>query len=130
MIKRSIQSLASTWLAGLLVLLPLALTAAVLALGLRPDQPVRRTRQLCRRDLRGVGVPVLQQPGLAYVFGTLVLIVAIYLLGLIVQSGLTGPLKRLTDRTSGVSRSSERCTTSPIGSSGCWIRSRKPTSAP
>ena len=31
MIKRSIQSLASTWLAGLLVLLPLALTAAMLA---------------------------------------------------------------------------------------------------
>ena len=99
MIKRSIQSIASTWLAGLLVLLPLALTAAVLAWVFGLINRFVGPGSFAGGIFAALGYPFSSNPGLAYVFGTLVLIVAIYLLGLIVQSGLTGPLKRLTDRT-------------------------------
>jgi uncharacterized membrane protein len=99
MIKRSFQSIAATWLAGLLVLLPLALTAAVLAWVFGLINRFVGPGSFAGRIFAALGYPFSSNPGLAYVFGTLVLIVAIYLLGLIVQSGLTGPLKRLTDRT-------------------------------
>ena len=99
MIKRSIQSIASTWLAGLLVLLPLALTAAVLAWVFGLINRFVGPGSFAGGIFAALGYPFSSNPGLAYVFGTLVLIVAIYLLGLIVQSGLTGPLMRLTDRT-------------------------------
>src|SRR5262249_61419573 len=46
-----------------------------------------------------LGYPFSRHPGLAYLFGTLVLVGATYLLGVLVRSGLQGPLRRLTDRT-------------------------------
>src|SRR5262249_61581247 len=46
-----------------------------------------------------LGYPFSRHSGLAYVFGTLVLAGAIYLLGVLARSGLQGPLRRLTDRT-------------------------------
>ena len=86
MIKRSIQSIASTWLAGLLVLLPLALTAAVLAWVFGLINRFVGPGSFAGGIFAALGYPFSSNPGLAYVFGTLVLIVAIYLLGLIVQS--------------------------------------------
>ena len=50
------------------------------------------------RFFAALGYPFSSHPGLAYLFGTLVLLAAIYLLGLVVQSGLTRPLRRLIDR--------------------------------
>ena len=46
-----------------------------------------------------MGHPFASHPRLAYLFGTLVLVGVIYLLGVLVRSGLQGPLRRLTDRT-------------------------------
>jgi uncharacterized membrane protein len=99
MIRRSFRSVVGTWLAGLVVLLPVALTAAVLlwAFNLvnRFIGPGSFVGQLFAR----IGYPFSSNDNLAYVIGTLVLVAAIYLLGLVAQLGLKGPLKRLADVT-------------------------------
>lgn len=99
MIKRSAQSIAATWLAGLLMLLPLALTVAVLGWVFSLVYGLVGPGSFVGRIFAALGYPFSSNPGLAYLFGTLVLITAVYLLGLIVQSGLTRPLRRLVDRT-------------------------------
>ena len=99
MIKRSAQSVVATWLAGLLVLLPLALTVAVLAWAFSIVYQFVGPGSFAGRFFAALGYPFSSHPGLAYLFGTLVLLAAIYLLGLVVQSGLTRPLRRLIDRT-------------------------------
>jgi uncharacterized membrane protein len=90
MLKRGLESLAATWLAGLLVLLPLALTLAVLAwvfsLVNRLVGPGSTVGQL----FAALGYPFSGHAGVAYLFGTLVLVGAIYLLGVLVRSGLQG----------------------------------------
>jgi uncharacterized membrane protein len=98
MIKRSVRSIVATWLAGLLMLLPLALTAAVLAWAFSLVYQLIGPGSFAGRFFAALGYPFSSHPGLAYLFGTLVLIAAIYLLGLIVQSGLTRPLRGLFDR--------------------------------
>ena len=99
MIRSSVRAIASTWLAGLVVLLPLALTAGVLywAFGLinRFIGPGSFVGGL----FAAIGYPFSSNPGLAYIFGTLVLIAAIYLLGLVAQLGLKGPLQTLANAT-------------------------------
>lgn len=99
MIKRSVRSIATTWLAGLLVLLPLALTLAVLAWLLSVVYRIVGPGSLVGRLFAVLGDPFSNHPGLAYLSGTLVLVGAIYLLGLLVQLGLKEPLKALADRT-------------------------------
>jgi uncharacterized membrane protein len=99
MIKRSVQSVVGTWIAGLLMLLPLALTLLALAWAFSLVNRFVGPGSFIGRLFAAVGYPFSSNPVLAYAFGTLVLIVAIYVLGLIVRSGLRGPLKRLTDRT-------------------------------
>ena len=103
MIRRSLESVAGsvagTWLAGLLVLLPLALTAAVLAWTVSLVNGLLGPSSFVGSLFAALGYPFSANPGLAYVFGTLVVIVVIYLLGVLVRSGLQGPLRRLTDRT-------------------------------
>jgi uncharacterized membrane protein len=96
MIKRSLESVASTWLAGLLVLLPLALTAAVLVWAFSLVNRFVGPGSFVGGLFAALGYPFSSHPGLAYVSGTLVLIVGIYLLGLVVQAGLKHPLKKLT----------------------------------
>jgi hypothetical protein len=90
MLKRGLESLAATWLAGLLVLLPLALTLAVLAwvfsLVNRLVGPGSTVGQL----FAALGYPFSSHARLAYLFGALVLVVVIYLLGVVVRSGLRG----------------------------------------
>jgi uncharacterized membrane protein len=99
MIKRGFESIAATWLAGLLVLLPLALTLAVLAWALSLVNRLVGPGSLVGSVFAALGYPFSRNPVLAYVFGTLVLVAAIYLLGLAAQAGLKGPLQRLADRT-------------------------------
>ena len=99
MIKRSLESITATWLAGLLVLLPLALTLAVLAWAFSLVNGLLGPGSVVGSFFAALGYPFSRNPGLAYVFGSLVLVVAIYLLGVLVRSGLQGPLRRLTDRT-------------------------------
>jgi uncharacterized membrane protein len=99
MIKRSYESIVSTWLAGLLALLPLALTATVLVWAFTLLNRFVGPGSLVGRLFAAIGDPFSDHPGLAYLFGTLVLIAAIYALGLVVQLGLKGPLQRLGDVT-------------------------------
>ena len=99
MIKRSYESIVSTWLAGLLVLLPLALTATVLVWAFTVLNRFVGPGSLVGRLFAAIGDPFSDHPGLAYLFGTLVLIAAIYVLGLVAQLGLKGPLKTLANAT-------------------------------
>lgn len=99
MLRRGLRALATTWLTGFLVLLPLVVTLAVVAwLGglvyrlLGPGTAVGRLSA-------ALGYPFSANPGLAYLFGTLVLVGVIYLLGLVAQSRLKRPFSVLIDRT-------------------------------
>jgi uncharacterized membrane protein len=99
MVKRSLRSVATTWLAGLLLLLPLALTLAVLGWALNLVNGLVGPGSFVGGLFAKLGYPFSSNPLLAYLFGTLVLAAAIYLLGLVAQMGLRGPLKSLADRT-------------------------------
>jgi len=99
MIRRAAESIAATWLAGLLVLLPLALTLAVLTWSVSLVNGLLGPGSLVGRVFGALGYPFSANPGLAYLFGSLVVAGLIYLLGVLVRSGLQGPLRRLTDRT-------------------------------
>src|SRR5262249_32804798 len=98
-LRRCLRSVAGVGLGGLLMLRPLALPLAVLAWAFNLV-----TRLVGRGSAVGalsaaLGYPFSRHSGLAYVFGTLVLAGAIYLLGVLARSGLQGPLRRLMDRT-------------------------------
>jgi uncharacterized membrane protein len=98
MIKRSVESIAATWIAGSVALLPLALTLVVLAWALSLVNRLVGPGSIVGGLFAALGYPFSRNPALRYVFGTLLLIAGIYLLGLVVQAGLKGPLTVLTDR--------------------------------
>jgi len=99
MIKRSINSIATTWLAGLLALLPLALTALVLLWAFSLVNRFIGPGSFVGGLFAALGYPFSANPVLAYVIGTLLLVAAIYLLGVLVTVGLGAPIKKLADRT-------------------------------
>lgn len=99
MIRRGVQSAAATFLAGLLVLLPLALTLIILAWVLSWVNWLLGPSSLAGSLFSALGYPFASHPGLAYAVGALLLAVAIWLLGVLVRSGLQAPLRALTDRT-------------------------------
>lgn len=99
MVKRSLQAVATTWLAGLLLLLPLALTLAVLGWAFNLVNGLIGPGSFIGGLFAKLGYPFSSNPLLAYLFGTLVLVAAIYLLGLVARAGLKGPLQALADRT-------------------------------
>jgi uncharacterized membrane protein len=99
MLKRGLQSIAATWLAGLLVLLPLALTAMLLAWAFSWVNWLLGPGSLAGSVFSTLGYSFASHPGLAYMAGALLLFAAIWLLGLLLRSGLQGPLRALTDRT-------------------------------
>ena len=78
-----------------ILLLPLALTAAVLVWAFSLVNRFVGPGSFVGGLFSAVGYSFSDHPDAAYVLGTLVLIAAIYLLGLIAQLGLKGPLKRL-----------------------------------
>ncbi|CDI93744.1 hypothetical protein BN889_05728 [Pseudomonas aeruginosa PA38182] len=128
MLKKSFNSLLTTWLAGLLVMLPLVLTLALLAWVVSLLNRFVGPSSLIGRGFAAIGQPLAGDSPLAYLLGTALLLVAIYLLGLGVQLGLKRPLANLFDLT--LRR------TPLIGNLynladrfvGCWTRSRTPTS--
>ena len=99
MIRRGIESIAATFLAGLLVLLPLALTLIVLAWVLSWVNKLLGPGSFAGSLFAALGYPFASHQGLAYVVGALLLAVAIWLLGLVARSGLQTRLRALTDRT-------------------------------
>jgi len=98
-IKRSFESIVATWLAGLVVLLPLAVTLAVLAWLLSFINRLAGPSSFVGSLFAALGYSFSSHPVLAYLIGTLVLLGAIYLIGLLVQLGLKRPLRALADRT-------------------------------
>lgn len=99
MIKQRLKKLIGTWLAGLLALLPLALTLSLLVwvvkvihVYLGPNSPAGRIFSL-------FGQPFVNHPVLEYLVGSALLILVIYPLGLAVRSSLTKPLTAFVDRT-------------------------------
>src|SRR5690606_2904930 len=99
MIGRGLRSLAGTWLAGLLVLTPLVVTIAVFAWLVTLIYGLIGPDTIVGRLSAALGYPFASSPGAAYLFGTVVLLLAIYLLGLLAQTRLKGPIAALTDRT-------------------------------
>src|SRR4030095_16628978 len=99
MIKRSLESIAATCFAGMLVLLPVALTLAVLAWVFSLVNRLVGPGTVIGRMFAALGYPVTGDPTLAYVFRGLVLLACIYRLGVGVQAGLQGHLRTLADRT-------------------------------
>ena len=99
MFKRSLDSIATTWLAGLLVFLPLALTLGVLGWLLGVLNRIAGPGSLIGQFFLALGYSVAGESPVAYLLGTLVLLAAIYLLGLAAQLGLKKPLARLLNVT-------------------------------
>jgi uncharacterized membrane protein len=99
MIRRSVRAIAGTWLAGLAVLLPLVITGAVLAWAFGLVYRFVGPQSWIGGFFATLGDPFSNRPGIAYLFGTLVLVGAIYLLGLLAQFGLKRPWTRLVDAT-------------------------------
>jgi uncharacterized membrane protein len=99
MFKKSINALLATWLTGLIVLLPLALSLTLLSwiVGLlnRAIGPSSYIGQV----FAAMGQPFASNAYLAYTLGTVALLTGIYALGLGVQLGLRRPLQWLTDLT-------------------------------
>jgi uncharacterized membrane protein len=98
LIRRSLESIARTWLAGLLLLLPLALTLAALAWVFNLLDRFIGPGSFVGQLFAWLGYPFTKNPGLQYVFGTLMLIGLIYLLGVIVESGMKGALQGFAGR--------------------------------
>lgn len=99
MFKRSFNSLLTTWLAGLLILLPLALSLALLGWLASVLNRMIGPASTLGRLFAEIGQPFVSSPLLAWLLGTLALLVALYPLGLAVQLGLKEPLSKLLDLT-------------------------------
>jgi uncharacterized membrane protein len=99
MIKRSVESIAATWLAGLLVLLPLGLTMVLIAWLVGLLNRFLGPGSALGKVFAALGAPLAGDSPLAYLLGTVLLILAVYPVGLAVQAGLKRPLERLADRT-------------------------------
>ena len=95
MFKNSFHSIATTWLAGLLTLLPLALSLALLGWVVSLLNGLVGPSSMVGKLFAELGQPFVSSQELAWLLGTLVLLVALYPLGLAVQLGLKGPLSRL-----------------------------------
>jgi uncharacterized membrane protein len=98
-VRRGLASVGSTLLAGLAVLLPIALTLLVLgwivSLLLRFIGP----GTLVGRLFAAIGYPFAPNSEIAYVVGTLILLVGIYVLGLLARVGLGEQVEKLAGRT-------------------------------
>jgi uncharacterized membrane protein len=99
LIKNSLKSISATWLAGLMLLLPLALTIAVLVWAFSLVNRFIGPGSFVGQLFAKLGYAFSSNPALQYVFGTLLLILLIYLLGLFVEFELRGPLKGFAERT-------------------------------
>ena len=99
MFRQSFRSVITTWLTGLLALLPLVLTLALLAWLVSLLNRLVGPSTVIGQLLGALGQPFASNPALAYLVGTLVLLGSLYPLGLAVQLGLRRPLAWLLDMT-------------------------------
>lgn len=99
MIRRGLSSVAGTWLAGLLVTLPLVVTLAILAWAFDVVRGLVGPGTLVAKAFAALGYPFTQNPRLATLVGVLVMLGAIYVVGLTARSRLILPLRAFVDRT-------------------------------
>lgn len=97
--KRGFDSIGATLLAGLLILLPIALTLIVLGWVVSLIYQFIGPGSLFGRLFAAIGYPFSSNPALAYLVGTLVLVGITYLLGLLARFGWEGHFRALADRT-------------------------------
>jgi len=96
---RPLPPLIGTWLTGLLAVLPLVLTLVLLGWAVGLVNRVLGPSSLFGRSFTVFGDWFAAHPMVAWLLGTLLTVVAVYLLGLVVQSRLKRPLKALLDNT-------------------------------
>ncbi len=98
-LKRGFDSVVATWLAGLVVFLPLALTLAVLnwLIGILNDYV--GPDSMIGHLFSALGYSVTGNSTVPYLLGTLVLMAAIYLLGAALRLGLKRPLAKFLNVT-------------------------------
>ncbi|WP_220486627.1 MULTISPECIES: DUF502 domain-containing protein [unclassified Luteimonas] len=96
---KRLNPLLGTWLTGLLAVLPLVLTVVLLGWAVGIVNRFIGPSSLFGRSFTVFGDWFAAHPLLAYLFGTLLVLVAIYVLGLLVQSRLKAPMKALLDGT-------------------------------
>lgn len=99
MLKRSFDSIVATWLAGLVVFLPLALTLAALGWLIGILDRYLGPGSDIGQFFSALGYKVVADSPVPYLVGTLVLMVAIYLLGLALRLGLRKPLAKFLNVT-------------------------------
>lgn len=90
----TLKTLGTTWLAGLLVLLPIALPLAVLAWVWSIANQFLGPSSVIGQLFAKLGLPFTRNPELQYLLGSLVVALLVYLLGLGAQRGLRGVLKQ------------------------------------
>lgn len=98
-IRRSVESIAGTWLAGLLVLLPIGLTLALVVWLVGLLNRYFGPSSMLGQWFSALGAPLAGDAPVAYLLGTVLLLAAVYPVGLAVQAGLKEPLERLADAT-------------------------------
>lgn len=98
-LREPLKPLVATWLTGLLAVLPLALTLVLVGWLVGIVLRLLGPDSLFGRTFTVFGESFSLHPLAAYVFGTLLVLLLIYLLGLVVQSRLKQPLAALVDKT-------------------------------
>jgi uncharacterized membrane protein len=98
-LKRGFDSIVATWLAGLVVFLPLALTLGVLGWLVGVLDHYLGPDSMVGGFFSALGYKVAANSPVPYLLGTLVLMVAIYLLGLALRLGLKRPLAQFLNVT-------------------------------
>lgn len=94
--SRLLKPFLSTWLTGLLAVLPLMLTLALVVWVVGLLNRFVGPESFLGQSLSVLGM-VAGSPTLAWLLGTALVLVAIYLLGLLVQSRLRGPITAALD---------------------------------
>src|SRR5690606_8519375 len=98
-LRRHLQPLLTTWLTGLLSVLPLVLTLVLLGWAVGVVNGVLGPNSLFGRSFTVFGTWFAAHPVVAWLLGTALTIVLVYLLGLLVQSRLKAPFKAMLDNT-------------------------------
>lgn len=98
-LRKPLNPFVTTWLTGLLAVLPLVLTLVLVGWVVGIVNRFLGPSSLFGRSFTVFGDWFAAHPLLAYVFGTLLVLVLIYFLGLAVQSRLKKPLAALLDNT-------------------------------
>ena len=99
MIKHKARTMMATWFAGLLALLPLLVTISLLGWAINILDSVVGPKSVVGQLFAWVGQTIVDNPIVGYFLGWIILLGAIYPLGIAVKSRLKKPLAALIDQT-------------------------------